>query len=47
MVNDIKLMLCNFEKKLAESKKETQDIEILIINMEMFIRDISKKTKKS
>ena len=44
MVNAMKLMLCDFEKKLAESKNEKQDIEQLIIKMEMIVEDLSKKT---
>ena len=44
MANSIKLMLCDFEKKLAESKNEKQDIEQLIIKMEMIVEEYSKRT---
>jgi len=37
MVNSIKLMLCDFENKLAESENGQQEIEQLVIQMEMFL----------
>ncbi|SQD80341.1 hypothetical protein [Moritella yayanosii] len=38
MVKAIKLMLCDFEKKLAESENGQQEIEQLVIQMEMYIK---------
>ncbi|EDM66415.1 hypothetical protein PE36_05033 [Moritella sp. PE36] len=38
MVNAIKLMLCDFENKLAESENGQQEIEQLVIQMEMYIK---------
>ena len=38
MVKAIKLMLCDFENKLAESENGQQEIEQLMIQMEMYIK---------
>ena len=38
MVKTIKLMLCDFENKLAESENGQQEIEQLVIQMEMYIK---------
>ncbi|NQZ50241.1 MAG: hypothetical protein HRT95_08645 [Moritella sp.] len=38
MVKTIKLMLCDFENKLAESENGQQEIEQLMIQMEMYIK---------
>jgi len=37
MVSAIKLMLCDFEKKLAESENGQQEIEQLVIQMERLV----------
>lgn len=37
MINTTKLMLSNFEKKLAKSKNKKRDIEQLIVGLEMII----------
>lgn len=38
MVKAIKLMLCDFEDKLAEAENGQQEIEQLVIQMEMYIK---------
>ncbi|MFT5880193.1 MAG: hypothetical protein ACI86X_001320 [Moritella sp.] len=44
MIHAIKLTLCDFEKKIAESKNGKKEIEQLIIQMEMIVEKLSERT---